>query len=487
MSFINVQADGIAAGGPHGRRTQGEGERRWTLLTRQSRPRGASHAEPPVLRRLYDPEVDGEGHQVRTDNGFDPAAAARGGPTRAGVAAALGYGPELVDLSEGAQSLARPSMAPLRQPTEGTSISLTDKDVEVFTGLLVVLKSAAGGGMILEGDPTEWLTKAYGKLRERRISPDRWVLALSPRLSPTVRHQFRWHFGPLLLRHSQVLAETMFPFTAPPAECDVFEAVSFEDFWPWMLGQYLRQVHLNAARSMWHAMGDRTSTFATLAEDTYEFTRLLLRSDLMDVVLRGDEVAMRNLVLSDTIERREIYRRMLPEEVRLHITQTESFRLLSEDEALGLTGVTASSNSSRFPPAAAGELTLAQLQHAASLSPEILHREATSDGARLHSLLLGEEPEAARLLAVEATVKGMDAELQADHQAPDDLALCDVVATHMPDDPLPHVIQQRSEARQCLACGESSSHWRFQDCPKVKTQPQLMMMMPFICSFRNNK
>ena len=94
MSFINVQADGIAAGGPHGRRTQGEGERRWTLLTRQSRPRGASHAEPPVLRRLYDPEVDGEGHQVRTDNGFDPAAAARGGPTRAGVAAALGYGPE---------------------------------------------------------------------------------------------------------------------------------------------------------------------------------------------------------------------------------------------------------------------------------------------------------------------------------------------------------------------------------------------------------
>jgi hypothetical protein len=78
-------------------------------------------------------------------------------------------------LSEGARSLTRPSFT-LRQPTEGTSISLTDKDVEVFTGVLVMLKAAAGGGMILEGDPTEWLTKAYGKLRERRISPDRWVL-----------------------------------------------------------------------------------------------------------------------------------------------------------------------------------------------------------------------------------------------------------------------------------------------------------------------
>ena len=325
VSFIDVQTDGTAAGGP---RAHGEGARRWTLLSRQSLAQDASRAGPPVPRRLYDPEVDGAGHQVRTDNDFDPAAAARGGPTRAGVAAALGYGPASEDLSEGTgtRSLARPSFA-LRQPTEGTSISLTDKDVEVFTGVLIVRTAATGGGMILEGDPTEWLTRAYSRLRERRISPDRWVLALSPRLSPAVRHQFRWHFGPLLLRHDQVLAETMFPFTAPPAESDVLEAVSFEDFWPWLLGQYLRPAHLNAARSMWQAMGDRTSTLTTLAEDTYEFTRLLLRSDLMDAVLRGDEVAMRNLVLSDTIERREIYRRMLPEEVRRHITQTESFRL----------------------------------------------------------------------------------------------------------------------------------------------------------------
>jgi hypothetical protein len=164
-------------------------------------PQGDSRDEPRVPRRLYDPEMDGAGQQVRTDNDFDPAAAARGSPTRAGVAAALGYCPASVDLSAGTgpRSLARPSFA-LRQPTEGTSLSLTDRDVEEFTGVLVVRRAAAGVGMILEGDPTEWLTRAYGKLRERRISPDRWVLALSPRLSPPVRHQFRWHFGPLLSR-----------------------------------------------------------------------------------------------------------------------------------------------------------------------------------------------------------------------------------------------------------------------------------------------
>jgi hypothetical protein len=192
------------------------------------------------------------------------------------------------------------------------------------------------------------------------------------------------------------------PIHRPPAECDVFEAVSFEDFWPWMLGQYLLPTHLNTARSMCHAMGDRTFTITTLAEDTYEFTRLLLHSDLMDAVLRKDEVAMGNLVLSNTIEQREIYRLMLPEEVHRHITQTESFCLLSEDEALGLTGVTASLNSCRLPPVVAGELTLAQLQQSVSLIAEILHREATRDRVRLHSLLLGEEPKAARLLTLEA-------------------------------------------------------------------------------------
>jgi hypothetical protein len=34
----------------------------------------------------------------------------------------------------------------------------------------------------------------------------------------------------------------------------------------------------------------------------------------------------------------------------------------------------------------------------------------------------------------------LDAELQANHQTPDDMALFNVVATHMPDDPPPHVI-----------------------------------------------
>ena len=76
-------------------------------------------------------------------------------------------------------------------------------------------------------------------------SPDRRVLVLSTRLLPTVRHPFRWHFGPILERCWQALVETKFPFTAPLAKRIVFEAVSFEVFWPWMLGLYLWPAHPN--------------------------------------------------------------------------------------------------------------------------------------------------------------------------------------------------------------------------------------------------
>ncbi len=56
--------------------------------------------EPTVVRhRLYDPEVDGTGYQVRVNIHFDPATAVAGRPTRAGVIVSLGYGPESVDLS----------------------------------------------------------------------------------------------------------------------------------------------------------------------------------------------------------------------------------------------------------------------------------------------------------------------------------------------------------------------------------------------------
>jgi hypothetical protein len=184
----------------------------------------------------------------------------------------------------------------------------------------------------------------------------------------------------------------MFPFTAPVAERVVFEAVSFEVFWQWMLGRYLRLAHPTVARSMWQAMGDRTSTPATLAEDGYEFTLLLPRSDLMDAVHRGDESAMRNPVLNDTVK---LARSLWP-------------------------------NCSARP--------------VGSMKYYTVRPHATGPGSTPY--FWGGKLEAARLPAMEATVQGMalNAELQADHQAPGDMALFNVVNAHMPDDPPPHVI-----------------------------------------------
>jgi hypothetical protein len=63
----------------------GEGERvnLWSLLSRQPMAGRSQSTEPPVERRLYDPEVDCTGYQVRVDNHFDrqlPWRAGRLGP-----------------------------------------------------------------------------------------------------------------------------------------------------------------------------------------------------------------------------------------------------------------------------------------------------------------------------------------------------------------------------------------------------------------------
>jgi hypothetical protein len=122
---------------------------------------------------------------------------------------------------------------------------------------LIVRQAAGGGVIVLDGDPTEWLTKVYDNLRGRRISPARWVLALAARLSKAVRHAFRFHLGPIFEQRGRSLVETVFPLTTPADEHDLFESVSFEDFWTWLLRHYPRPAHLNAARSRWQAMGDK--------------------------------------------------------------------------------------------------------------------------------------------------------------------------------------------------------------------------------------
>jgi hypothetical protein len=112
-----------------------------------------------------------------------------------------------------------------------------------------------------------------------------------------------------------------------------------------------------------------------------------------------------------------------------------------------------------------GARVLAQLQRAACLAWKYYTVRPHTTGFRHNALL-------------EATVSGiLAAELQSDHPAPDDWDLFNVVATHLSDDHLPHVIQERRETRQCLACGESSSLWRFQDGPKVKAQSELMQVL----------
>jgi len=443
---------------------------RWRILSRSDRPRSE---EGP--RRLYDPDVDGNGREVRESNNFDPATLGRR-PSRHEVARILGYGPPSDVLSSGGVSI-RPPPGALRQPAEGTALELTASDIGEFTGVLKVRKGSDGGS-IIEGEPTEWLATAVERLRGRRIHVSRWVTALMPRLAPAVRHRFRVQFG----RGARSLARTVFPFAVSPGEPDVFESVSFEDFWPWLLSEYLHSAHWDAARSQWKAMCSKPSTVAALAQDTFEFNRLLLKSDIIEAVVTGDMARVRDPELLDTSERREAFRRMLPPAVCAQVLSVEGTRVM--DASISTAGGMVSAlDSTRLLSAFPSELTLSQLQRLAVSSAAVVHRALMREDSldvRVNTLQLSDGGASdARLMALEATIQGLalDAELRSDHEAPDEVSLFNIVASHMADAPPPEVIQARRDAKQCLACGESSTHWRFQDCPRIRSQPHLVEVL----------
>ena len=180
--------------------------------------------------------------------------------------------------------------------------------------------------------------------------------------------------------------------------------------------------------------------------------------------------------MTDTYERRETYRRILPPPVLNYVVQFESTRAHAW-------GAGSSMSSSFLGPSrhqqASDELTLVELQDAALIGARVQLREITRQEQRRGAGSGSSLPADARLTSLEATVQGMAFEsfLGADDSPHDSLSLFNVVATHMPDTPPAHVIQERRAAGQCLVCGESTSHWRFTECPRVRANPQLMETM----------
>ena len=360
------------------------------------------------------------------------------------------------------QACARPTRAPrCRSQTRSSNCSRASSRSS---------KTRQGGGCVISGNPIDWLSLAAERLRERRISPAKWVAAVMPRLADSVRQRFRAHFD----GEEGALLSTALPFTTPSQALSTAEAVTWEDFWPWLLAEYLRPAHLDAARRAWAA--SPPSSLARLEFDTNAFNTLLLRADMMEAIMQNDVPNIRAPRMIDTYERRETYRRILPPSVLNYVVQFESTRA----HAWGAGSSMASSflGPSRHQQAS-DELTLVELQDAALIGARVQLREITRQEQRRGAGSGSSLPADARLTSLEATVQGMAFEsfLGADDSPHDSLSLFNVVATHMPDTPPAHVIQERRAAGQCLVCGESTSHWRFTECPRVRTNPQLMETM----------
>ena len=149
------------------------------------------------------------------------------------------------------------------------------------------------------------------------------------------------------------------------------------------------------------------------------------------------------------------------------------------DVSLNATWMVSSLDSTILPPAFPSELTLHQLHCLAVSSAAVVHSALMRGddlNARMNTIqLLDDGASEARLTALETTIQGLalDVELRNNHDTPDEVSLFNVVASHMADPPPPEVIKAQRDAKQCLACGESSN-WRFQECPRLRNHPHLV-------------
>ena len=434
-------------------------ERGLRLLTRV--PEDPNYErDNPALRARMDPQLEGQRL------------------SRARVAEVMGYGPSSAP-SDAAPSSRPVATVALRAPEEGKSLSLSDKEITKFTGIVEIVADQTTGVFTISGNPIDWLSIAIDRLRERRIAPSHWVAAVMPQLSDAVRQRFHAAFN----SEEDALSATTLPF-AYSNIIETAELVSWEDFWPWLLAEYLRPAHQDAARQMWQGMGSRQSTLARLEHDTNTFNTLLIRADLMEAIMQDDIARIRSPRLIDSYERREAYRRMLPPPVLEYVVQTEAARAQTGINTSTL-GTSLLGHSRRQQ--ASSELCLRELQEVALVGAQVRLRELTRQEqlrlahASLHRLHAAPSqptgwPGDPRLHALEATVHGMalTADLNADDAPFDPVRLFNAVATHMVDAPPPHVVQERRTAGQCLACGESTTHTRFTDCPHVRDQPHLV-------------
>jgi len=407
-----------------------------------------------------------------------------GRPSCAGVRAIMGYGPR----SEGSLPSRQLGAAP-REPEQGKSLSLKESEIDMFTGIVGVTKGV-DSALTISGCPITFLKVATERLMERRIDPSRWVAAIINRLSPDVRTRFREHFSD----RAEARAWTMIPFAMVHRRTHPADSADWEDFWRWLLRTYLRPAHQDAAHRRWQAMEHHRSTATSLMADTGAFNEALLHADLMEHVLRRDEAWLESPEIADTYERRRVYRAMLPEDIQLHVTQQEAHaarQAASEARQTAAEGdqrsMWMSSTLIGEGQAHAPEFTLDELQNVAVSFALVLERDAvraqTQRLARLNFLQSAEaatsSPNAApasaedvRLHALEAQVHGL--QLDAEAGDADQALLFNIAAQHLPSPPSSALIQQRRDAGQCLACGESTTHSRFTECPQVRDNPAIV-------------
>lgn len=338
---------------------------------------------------------------------------------------------------------------------------LPEGSVKAFTGIFVV------GSRCTSTDPLLWAQAVATAMRSRRIPEDLWTESCVTCLDQKVLDDFiACQVG------STPAALAAHICGACPGDGNPLAATSWDDFRHWMMRTYITDDKIEALDL--DVNGMKCRDLAGVRQFITDFNRAAMSADFVKCVLQygcsQHEVPDQLRVMLDTPLRRVAFRGAMPPEVQQMYLMTESqqragnrhwhFGLQSlQDAAAAHADAVAGSALRKERPLAVS----VNHMHADPASPPV------DPSAEVKAEIL-------LLKSMQADLDAKFEALQPGASSDDDGEELYLRLDELVDSPPPQkLIDERRSAKQCLwcGCGDLDDHFRFQDCPKLRSDPAI--------------
>ena len=336
---------------------------------------------------------------------------------------------------------------------------LPEGTVKAFSGVFVV------GSRCPSTDPLLWAQAVATAMRSRRIPEDLWTESCVTCLDQKVLDDFiACQVG------STPAALAAHICGACPGDGNPLAATGWDDFRYWMMRTYITDDKIEALDL--DVNGMKCPDLASVRQFITDFNRAAMSADFVKCVLqygcRQDEVPDQLRVMLDTPLRRVAFRAAMPPEVQQMYLMTESqqragnrhwhfvLQSLQDAAAAHAEAVAGSALRKERPPS----VSVHHMHAAPAPSPADTSAEVRAEILLLKSMQAD----------LDAKVDALRPDAASEDEGEDLYIRLDEVVDTPPPQTL---IDERRRSKQCLwcGCGDLDDHFRFQDCPKLRSDP----------------